>query len=89
MSKLKLSLDEQEDLMYIFAHNGWKSFIKFIKTTEERYIDKVMCYPLSTGNDRELALLKARAEGVGSFITHISSQRDAIVKDKSKKDKEN
>jgi hypothetical protein len=69
-----LKLDAKDELREVLHSEGFKHLVNWLEWVKEDLKEDVMRYDLSSGNDRELALLKARSEGAAKLIKAFKIQ---------------
>lgn len=63
-----VGVDEREDLEELLNADGLRPLLRWLEAHRENLVRDVLSYDLSNGNDRELALQKARLEGADKLI---------------------
>lgn len=76
---MKLSMDEQENLLAMFMSSGWDSFYKVMLEAMKKQEYRVLTYNLEDGPEK-LVQEKARAEGAKRFMDAITRYRDTVVR---------
>lgn len=76
MSKFisELKLDARDELKETIYSTGFKYVLEWLEAAQNSLKEDVLRYDLSAGNDRELALIKARAEGAAKLVKSFKIQ---------------
>lgn len=75
---MKLTLDEKDMLHDLIGHDGFKAFFKEAERLVELSEQRVLKYSLEGGSERELAFIKARAEGARKLLVELRSHMEAL-----------
>jgi len=81
VGKLSLKYDEEEVLMEVLIHPGYKVLLGVLDRVIAEQRDRVVQYRLVGGTDRELAFIKCRHEGAMETKKNLQDLLTRVKKD--------